>query len=235
MSSCRCASASRGRAARKPSCFCRSMPMPCPKPLSAACRFIRCPNGPPTARPPFWPSRENKDDFVLGLKVPKQPPMIGAILLDLVRRETNNRSLMLARAIVTEAGREIRLLPKPHRSAGFTVLTAPDIPSALVESAACQTQTRKSCCRTLPTNTVSPRPWRARSTTIFPIPSGPEPPPQFTATRPRLAHLRERPRQRAVEVDRARGFQIDRHLEPGFACVDRREERRRNRSPNRKA
>ena len=78
-------------------------------------------------------SRENRDDFVLGFKMPKQPPVIGAILLDLARRETNNRSLMLARAIVAEAGYEIRLLPKPHRSAGFTVLTAPDIPSALVE------------------------------------------------------------------------------------------------------
>jgi N-acetylmuramoyl-L-alanine amidase len=78
-------------------------------------------------------TRENKDDFVLSPRIARQPPVIGAILLDLARRETNNRSLMLARAIVTEASREIRLLPKPHRSAGFTVLTAPDIPSALVE------------------------------------------------------------------------------------------------------
>ena len=66
-------------------------------------------------------------------RLSKQPPVIGAILLDLARRETNNRSLELARAIVTEAGREVRLLPKPHRSAGFAVLSAPDIPSALVE------------------------------------------------------------------------------------------------------
>jgi N-acetylmuramoyl-L-alanine amidase len=78
-------------------------------------------------------SRENRDDFVLGLKMSKQPPVIGAILLDLARRETNNRSLALAHAIVAEAGREVRLLPKPHRAAGFVVLSAPDIPSALVE------------------------------------------------------------------------------------------------------
>lgn len=78
-------------------------------------------------------SRENRDDFVRGLKMPRQPPVIGAILLDLARRETNNRSLALARAIVATVGREARLLPKPHRSAGFAVLTAPDIPSALVE------------------------------------------------------------------------------------------------------
>jgi N-acetylmuramoyl-L-alanine amidase len=78
-------------------------------------------------------ARENRDDFVVGLRMAKQPPVIGAILLDLARRETNNRSLALARAIVAAAGNEVRLLPKPHRSAGFTVLSAPDIPSALIE------------------------------------------------------------------------------------------------------
>lgn len=78
-------------------------------------------------------ARENRDDFVAGLRMAKQPPVIGAILLDLARRDTNNRSLALARAIVAATGRDVRLLPKPHRSAGFIVLTAPDIPSALIE------------------------------------------------------------------------------------------------------
>jgi N-acetylmuramoyl-L-alanine amidase len=78
-------------------------------------------------------SRENRDDFAPGSRVAKQPPVIGAILLDLARRETNRRSLALARALVAEAGRDVPLLPRPHRSAGFTVLSAPDIPSALVE------------------------------------------------------------------------------------------------------
>jgi N-acetylmuramoyl-L-alanine amidase len=77
--------------------------------------------------------RENKADFVAGLWLSRQPPVIGAILLDLARRQTNNRSLLLARAIVEELGRSVPLLDKPHREAGFTVLTAPDIPSALVE------------------------------------------------------------------------------------------------------
>ncbi len=78
-------------------------------------------------------SRENRDDFVPGVRISKQPPVIGAILLDLARRETNNRSVALARALVAEAGRYVPLLPKPHRSADFAVLSAPDIPSALVE------------------------------------------------------------------------------------------------------
>jgi N-acetylmuramoyl-L-alanine amidase len=77
--------------------------------------------------------RENRDGFVAGLKLSRQPREIGTILLDLARRQTNNRSLTFAGAVVGELGRTVSLLDKPHRSAGFVVLTAPDIPSALVE------------------------------------------------------------------------------------------------------
>ncbi len=77
--------------------------------------------------------RENRDDFVAGVHLSHQPREIGAILLDLARRQTNNRSLMLARAIVEELGRAVPLLETPHRAAGFAVLAAPDMPSALVE------------------------------------------------------------------------------------------------------
>ncbi len=58
---------------------------------------------------------------------------IAPILLDMVRRQTNNRSLALAHAIVRELGHAVPLLEKPHRAAGFAVLTAPDVPSVLVE------------------------------------------------------------------------------------------------------
>ena len=78
-------------------------------------------------------ARENKDDFVAGVRLSHQPREIGAILLDLARRQTDNRSLMLAQAIVEELGHVTTLLERPHRAAGFAVLTAPDIPSALVE------------------------------------------------------------------------------------------------------
>src|SRR6266853_1348822 len=77
--------------------------------------------------------RENRDDFVGGVHLSRQPREIGAILLDLARRQTNNRSLILARMIVEELGRTVKLLETPHRAAGFVVLTAPDMPSALVE------------------------------------------------------------------------------------------------------
>ncbi len=78
-------------------------------------------------------ARENRDDFIAGIHLSRQPQVIGAILLDLARRETNNRSLTLARTVVEELGRSVALLERPHRAAGFIVLTAPDIPSALVE------------------------------------------------------------------------------------------------------
>ncbi|MBV9829687.1 MAG: N-acetylmuramoyl-L-alanine amidase [Alphaproteobacteria bacterium] len=78
-------------------------------------------------------TRENRDDFIAGVHLFRQPREIGAILLDLARRQTNNQSLMLARAVVDELGREVPLLERPQREAGFAVLTAPDVPSALVE------------------------------------------------------------------------------------------------------
>src|SRR5207247_1127623 len=61
--------------------------------------------------------RENKDDFVGGVHLSRQPREIGAILLDLTRRETNNRSLTLAGAIVEELGRSVALLATPPRGA----------------------------------------------------------------------------------------------------------------------
>jgi N-acetylmuramoyl-L-alanine amidase len=78
-------------------------------------------------------TRENKDNFIAGVHLSRQPRQIGAILLDLTRRQTDNLSLILARTIVEELGRTAPLLETPHRAAGFAVLTAPDIPSALVE------------------------------------------------------------------------------------------------------
>ncbi|MGE5269240.1 MAG: N-acetylmuramoyl-L-alanine amidase family protein [Thiohalocapsa sp.] len=78
-------------------------------------------------------ARENRNHFLAGVHLSRQPPVIGAILFDLARRETNNLSLTLARSIVEQLGRAVPLLERPHRAAGFVVLTAPDIPSALVE------------------------------------------------------------------------------------------------------
>jgi N-acetylmuramoyl-L-alanine amidase len=76
---------------------------------------------------------ENRADLVGGVKLSRQPRDVRNILLDLTRRETSNLSITLAHDLVDQLGREVVLLERPQRSADFAVLTAPDIPSALVE------------------------------------------------------------------------------------------------------
>jgi N-acetylmuramoyl-L-alanine amidase len=78
-------------------------------------------------------ARENKADLVAGIDLSRHAPEVSNILFDLARRETNNQSIRLARELVTELGHRVRLLQNSHRSAGFVVLKAPDVPSALVE------------------------------------------------------------------------------------------------------
>ena len=76
---------------------------------------------------------QNRADLVVGVNLAGQPRDVGNILLDLARRQTGNLSIALARRVVAELGREAVLLERPQRAADFAVLTALDIPSALVE------------------------------------------------------------------------------------------------------
>ncbi len=78
-------------------------------------------------------AKQNRADLIGGVNLARQPRDVGIILLDLTRRQTGNLSIALARQIVVELGREAMLLDQPQRAADFAVLTAPDIPSALVE------------------------------------------------------------------------------------------------------
>jgi N-acetylmuramoyl-L-alanine amidase len=55
------------------------------------------------------------------------------ILIDLAQRETMNLSAHFAEFLIGELRREVKVLRKGHRFAGFAVLKAPDVPSALVE------------------------------------------------------------------------------------------------------
>jgi N-acetylmuramoyl-L-alanine amidase len=78
-------------------------------------------------------ARENHADVIGGINLATQSREVSDILLDLSRRQTNNLSLGLAQELVTKLGTEVRMMDHSHRSAGFAVLKAPDIPSALVE------------------------------------------------------------------------------------------------------
>jgi N-acetylmuramoyl-L-alanine amidase len=78
-------------------------------------------------------ARENRSDKIAGVDLSNHEPIVSEILYDLARRQTNNMSQRFAQALVSELGRDVLLLDNTHRSAGFVVLKAPDIPSALVE------------------------------------------------------------------------------------------------------
>jgi N-acetylmuramoyl-L-alanine amidase len=77
--------------------------------------------------------RENQADLVDGINLARQPRAVEEVLVDLARRQTDNSSIRLARDIVDELGRGTVLLDHPRRSADLAVLTAPGIPSVLVE------------------------------------------------------------------------------------------------------
>jgi N-acetylmuramoyl-L-alanine amidase len=78
-------------------------------------------------------ARENKADLIAGIDLSRHAPEVSSILIDLARRQTNNLSIRLARRLVSDLGQDVRMLNNSHRAAGFAVLKAPDIPSALVE------------------------------------------------------------------------------------------------------
>lgn len=76
---------------------------------------------------------ENMSDIIAGVELHDEPEEVTNILLDLARRETRNFSVHFARTLVSELESAVRLIKNPHRSAGFKVLKAHDIPSVLVE------------------------------------------------------------------------------------------------------
>ncbi len=77
--------------------------------------------------------RENLADAMAGFDVGEDNHDVADILVDLIRRETNSFSVRFARSLVGELTGQIDLIRNPHRSAGFRVLKAPDVPSVLVE------------------------------------------------------------------------------------------------------
>ncbi|MBL8805988.1 MAG: N-acetylmuramoyl-L-alanine amidase, partial [Rhodospirillales bacterium] len=79
-------------------------------------------------------ARENRADIIAGMDLSRENRDVTSILIDLAQRETMNHSIVFARQLVRELGREIVLLPQnPHRFAGFAVLRSPDVPSVLIE------------------------------------------------------------------------------------------------------
>jgi N-acetylmuramoyl-L-alanine amidase len=76
---------------------------------------------------------ENKADAIAGVDLTAEPDDVANILFDLAQRETKTYSMKFARTVVGELKTAARLHKHPLKSAGFKVLTAPDVPSVLIE------------------------------------------------------------------------------------------------------
>jgi N-acetylmuramoyl-L-alanine amidase len=79
-------------------------------------------------------ARENRADMVNGVALGQQRGDVAAILLDLSRRATLERSSLLAGLVLREARGALRFRPEPLKSAAFVVLKSADVPSVLFEA-----------------------------------------------------------------------------------------------------
>lgn len=77
--------------------------------------------------------RENKVDIIGGVDFSENSKEINDILISLSQTDSRNKSSKFATYIVGEMKKTVKLLNDSHRFAGFAVLKAPDIPSALLE------------------------------------------------------------------------------------------------------
>jgi N-acetylmuramoyl-L-alanine amidase len=79
-------------------------------------------------------SQENLADSIAGLPPMQPDPDMNSILVDLLKQETATFSRQLATEIVVHLQENaVELINNPLRAAGFSVLTAPDVPSLLLE------------------------------------------------------------------------------------------------------
>ena len=76
---------------------------------------------------------ENKADVIAGVDLTAEPNDVANILVDLAQRETKTFSMQFARTVVDELKSAARMHKHPLKAAGFKVLTAPDVPSVLIE------------------------------------------------------------------------------------------------------
>ncbi len=72
------------------------------------------------------------DDWYMRASLASDPG-VSDILFDLTQRATKNRSATFAETLVTNLDGHAPLLRRSHRSAGFMVLLAPDVPAVLLE------------------------------------------------------------------------------------------------------
>ena len=77
--------------------------------------------------------KENRADLAAGIESADDAENVSGILFDLARRETRQFSQSFARTLINGIHGPTQINKNPHRSAGFRVLKAPDVPSVLLE------------------------------------------------------------------------------------------------------
>lgn len=77
--------------------------------------------------------KENRVDVLAGVDLSVQDEIVAGILIDLARRDTNNKSITFAETLIDEIADVAELLRRTRRYAGFAVLKSPDTPSVLLE------------------------------------------------------------------------------------------------------
>ena len=78
--------------------------------------------------------KENQSDVIAGVDLAGANATVAPILIDLAQRDTINKSVHFAEGAVSQLAHATDILPRvPHRSAGFAVLKAPDVPAVLIE------------------------------------------------------------------------------------------------------
>ncbi|MBL8790976.1 MAG: N-acetylmuramoyl-L-alanine amidase [Rhizobiales bacterium] len=77
--------------------------------------------------------RENRADALAGVDLGSQSEDVAGMLIDLAQRDSRNQASMFSKKALSTFRNVTKMTGKPIRSAGFTVLKAPDVPSILIE------------------------------------------------------------------------------------------------------
>ncbi len=76
----------------------------------------------------------DRADLLVGVDLAAQDDVVATVLMDMARLETEPRTNRLAAKLVLGIAKSVgRIRARPHLTAGFSVLKAPDIPSVLIE------------------------------------------------------------------------------------------------------
>lgn len=76
---------------------------------------------------------ENRSDQLAGLEAVAGDDGLASLLTNMSYTVSLNNSRDFSAQLAAELGRQVRMTERPQRSAGFAVLKAPDMPSALIE------------------------------------------------------------------------------------------------------